>query len=320
MLSKNILISGAGQLGSRYLQGLSKCQNPLNIYVHDLSSDSLKLAEVRWEEANEKETKHSVRYLTDLNEIPKSIQLAIVSSTSTQRPKQIAEIKANAIVENWILEKVLAQSLSGLNQIETTLGRGANAWVNTPLRNIPWYRSIRNSLKTVPPLDIVLESGPWGLACNSIHFIDLVVWFTNEKLIKLNTSALVAQWQPAKRNGYWEVFGTLIAEYSGGSKLVLTSFEEGEKTILINISDNIDEWTINEETGIARSKKGNEILGRLPFQSEMTGALVDEILNTGNCNLCPLIDSIRMHEILLTALLEHWQINMDPDAKVLPIT
>ena len=34
-MSALILISGAGQLGSRYLQGLAKCSNTLKILVHD---------------------------------------------------------------------------------------------------------------------------------------------------------------------------------------------------------------------------------------------------------------------------------------------
>ena len=33
-----ILISGAGQLGSRYLQGMKKCNLPLTIFVHDCNN------------------------------------------------------------------------------------------------------------------------------------------------------------------------------------------------------------------------------------------------------------------------------------------
>ena len=51
-MAYNILIAGAGQLGSRYLQGLSKFKDLLNIYVFDISDDSLKMAQSRWEECN----------------------------------------------------------------------------------------------------------------------------------------------------------------------------------------------------------------------------------------------------------------------------
>ena len=50
-MSATILIAGAGQLGSRYLQGLANCQNTLDIYVQDISKQSLQIAKQRWEEA-----------------------------------------------------------------------------------------------------------------------------------------------------------------------------------------------------------------------------------------------------------------------------
>ena len=35
-IAKTIFIVGAGQLGSRYLQGLVKCNTPLKIYIQDI--------------------------------------------------------------------------------------------------------------------------------------------------------------------------------------------------------------------------------------------------------------------------------------------
>ena len=49
-MSATILIAGAGQLGSRYLQGLANCQNNLNIFVLDISEQSLQIAKQRWEQ------------------------------------------------------------------------------------------------------------------------------------------------------------------------------------------------------------------------------------------------------------------------------
>ena len=42
---KTILIAGAGQLGSRHLQGVKTSKYELDIWVYDLSEDSLKVAE-----------------------------------------------------------------------------------------------------------------------------------------------------------------------------------------------------------------------------------------------------------------------------------
>ena len=43
----NVLIAGAGQLGSRYLQGLSYLSVKLNIWVYDISTTSLLLDKTR---------------------------------------------------------------------------------------------------------------------------------------------------------------------------------------------------------------------------------------------------------------------------------
>ncbi len=53
-----VLISGAGQLGSRYLQGLAKCRLPLRIVVQDNSRDSLERAQLRWNEVLDPEVIH----------------------------------------------------------------------------------------------------------------------------------------------------------------------------------------------------------------------------------------------------------------------
>ena len=49
-MSATILIAGAGQLGSRYLQGLANCRNTLDIYVQDISKHSLQIVKQRWEQ------------------------------------------------------------------------------------------------------------------------------------------------------------------------------------------------------------------------------------------------------------------------------
>ena len=45
--------------------------------------------------------------------------------------------------------------------------------------------------------------GSWGMACNSIHFVDLLNWFSNEILESLDTSN-IKDWHPSKRLGFWK--------------------------------------------------------------------------------------------------------------------
>jgi hypothetical protein len=62
------------------------------------------------------------------------------------------------------------------------------------------------------------------------------------------------------------------------------------------------------------------INGRLPYQSEMTTTLVDEINDSGNCQLPTLEESVAIHRLFVDALLEHWQHHIDVAASFVPIT
>ena len=84
----NILISGAGQLGSRYLQGLIKCRLPLRIYVQDIYHESLYRAKQRWNEVFIPETLHEVSFRTSLDSLPQEIDIAIVATTADVRPNE----------------------------------------------------------------------------------------------------------------------------------------------------------------------------------------------------------------------------------------
>ena len=138
----NILIAGAGQLGSRYLQGLSKVTNALQIYVFDISSESLLVAKERWEECNN--SIHEVEYISDYNKLPNAINLTIVSSTANVRVEIIKNILQFSKVKYWILEKILAQNVDDLNVISNLIYDHNHAWVNTPMHTWPLYKELLN--------------------------------------------------------------------------------------------------------------------------------------------------------------------------------
>ena len=127
--SSTILIAGAGQLGSRYLQGLAKCQNALDIYVQDINEQSLQIAKQRWEQVfktvypdtvsgmTPPAIQHKVTFLSSIEKIPKKINIAIVATNADVRPQVVKQIVTNSEVCYWILEKVLAQSELALDEI-----------------------------------------------------------------------------------------------------------------------------------------------------------------------------------------------------------
>ena len=158
----SILIAGAGQLGSRYLQGLAKCRLPLMIYVQDIREASLVRAKQRWDEVHGPETRHVVSFHASFETLPRQCDIAIVATTADVRPRVIAEIADHSAVRFWILEKVLAQSESDLDEIRAHIGIGSNAWVNTLRRMLPWHQQLKSQLDLKPPLILKVDGGKWG--------------------------------------------------------------------------------------------------------------------------------------------------------------
>jgi len=320
MKSSTILIAGAGQLGSRYLQGLAHSVMPLQIHVQDPSVESLKRAQERWDEvASFANDLHAVSFHSTLANIPENIDLTIVATTAHDRPLVVKQINTHAQVRFWILEKVLGQSEVALDAIVDSVSRNGRVWVNTPRRMLDWHKAIKSYLPQGQPLTLYVNGGAWGLACNSIHFLDMFAWFTGETLQDIDTSQLKTQWIKAKRAGSWEVMGTVIAKFSSGSVAHLTA-SEGEIFYHFEMQVGEHVWFIDEDKGIAKRSDGIDLLGRLPYQSEVSALLVETILRSGDCELPTLQESVAIHKVFIRHLLEHWQRNMDQRAALLPIT
>lgn len=314
-----ILIAGAGQLGSRYLQGLALIEKPLLIYIYDVSSEALIRAQNRWAEVAKKNTSHQVFFNQDLSVLPDQIDIAIITTTANVRPYIIEKIASGISVNYWLLEKVLAQNIEGIAKIERVLKNAANAWVNTSRRIIEWHQKIYATLDRNKPIFLSVTGGRWGLACNAIHFLDLLHWLTGEKPVSVDTSGLKPNWFESKRLGFWEVTDTLIVKFSGGSVVTLSS-NDGIDKHNIHIQQGQFKWSIDEAEGIALRSDGFKITGKIPLQSELTTHLISSILNTGTCDLPVLSESARLHSLFLSELLIHWNTHMTEQKTELPIT
>ena len=85
------------------------------------------------------------------------------------------------------------------------------------------HQKLRNIIFSQAPIEFHGGKGFWGLACNSVHYLDLMSWWSDEKLLEIDTSNLDNNWVESKRQRFWEITGTLKAIYSSGSKLLLES-------------------------------------------------------------------------------------------------
>ncbi|MDO8463817.1 MAG: hypothetical protein Q7S46_00975 [Gallionella sp.] len=315
----SILIAGAGRIGSRHLQGLAKCRFPLRIYAQHICEKSLVRAKQRWDEALGSKTLHDVSFHTSFESLPRQLDIAIVATTANTRPQTVSEIANHTAVRFWVLEKILAQSESGLDEIMSHIGGSSSAWVNTSRRMIPWHKQIKLQLGIKHPMTLKVEGGLWGMACNAIHFFDLLAWWTGETLQDINTDHLNTHWFKDKRQGNWEVSGTLESRFSGGSHVLLTSRAD-RGLISLEVSDDHFLWLIKETQGLAKRSDGIEIPGCMAPQSEMSSSLVESILESGCCELPTLEESIALHRVFIRNMLEHWRRDGNYTATFIPIT
>jgi predicted dehydrogenase len=315
-----VLLVGAGQLGSRYLQGMVRAESHLDIIVVDPSSVALERAKSRWIEAGGEQCRHFISWANDIPLELKKIDLALVVTSAKGRAELVKQIASKMEVRYWVLEKVLAQSVDELEIISCTADQSHGAWVNTPRRMSVWHQSLKKAFESKGPIKAEYSADLWGLGCNSIHFLDLISWWMGEKLHSIDTKSLDSHWFESQRAGYFEVTGKLVAHFTKGSTLILEARHQAEiQPLVIGLADGTN-FKIDEANGAAFSTNGDHIDGHIEFQSQLSGRLVDDILLRGQCDLPSLEESAAMHATFLNAMLKHWNVSQKRNDVCVPIT
>lgn len=318
MKREQILIAGAGQLGSRYLQGLAKYPRPLDIWLQDPSLSAIQTAIERWGQTSAENSKHRIKVLDTSQNVPEVFDVVIVSTNANIRCQVVRTINKQFNVHNWILEKVLAQSEEDVDEIVNIIG-DTPAWVNTPMHLWSLYSNLKAEFSNHEPINAIIKNFE-GLACSSIHFIDFIARCNKSKVTSIDTENLYPEWIESKRPGFMEVNGELAVNFSDGSRLKLIGNRDAAYHYTATISCAGETWEVDTEEGIAKSDLGRIIRGRAEYQSELTFGIVESILTRGMCGLPTLPESAHQHRILLAALLKHYIEHKGKDVTHIPIT
>lgn len=315
----NVAIIGAGQLGSRHLQGLKGAAAPLSITVVDSSEDSLKVAKERYDVVQtigEKE----IKFTTDIKRLPSELDFVVVATSSKPRASIVKSLLTYSSVKNLILEKVLFPRLEDYNEIETLLqSKNVNCWVNCPRRMFGAYQIIKNSLISSKPLQMEYAGKDWGLCCNAMHFIDVFMYLTGEKSYVIDTNGIRPTILNSKRNGYIEMNGTLAISTSKGDTLKLISSETFDGSSYVDVKNGLNYFALDEQHG-ELTIQGKTMKVKIPYQSQMTGLLVDMVLNTGFCPLTPYKESADYHRVFIKEMLSVYNKIINLESDMLPIT
>ena len=212
--------------------------------------------------------------------------------TSNIRAKITEELITSRKVKNIIFEKVLFQSLEEYNTISELLNKyQINAWVNCAKRMFKYYNNIKEILKGQKNITLTVEGNEWGMGSNSVHFIDLICFLGGESKIIETNNFLNPELLKSKRDGYYEITGSLRFYFENGNELIIHSRVGSYPFYLININTQSNHIIIDETKNFAKITSENngwiwEDLNIEPeYQSNLTNIAAKDILINNTCTL-----------------------------------
>jgi predicted dehydrogenase len=316
--SLNISIIGAGQIGSRHLQALAHLQEPAQIQLVDPSQKSLEVACERFYSVYKKEgaDKIVLQAFNEIQELDEHQDVTIVATDATVRSQIIKELLLQKKPRALILEKVLFQSEKEYLEIDYLLRKNnIPTWVNCVLRATDFFLKLKNSLNSSEQIHMRVEGMNWGLASNSIHFLDLFSFFTGCQDFAF-TKVKFNHVEPYfKRPNSKEFLGEMVGKNSRDHNLFLSckknngeSGSKREKTIQID-NGNIHHSVIIRSDHVVHKtvsgKNETEEVLPMPVQSQITNQLVESIIHKGSCGLPIYADSMVLHLCLIRTFLNH---------------
>ena len=298
----NIVVIGAGNLGRRHFQSLLSVKGNVNIYVYDPSEEALGLAKALITEQT-----HPVEFVTDFNKMPKEIFLAVIATSSMHRKEAVAQLLKQAKLKYLVLEKFLFTKMADFDTVQKWLDdAGVTCWVNCPRRMFPFYMELKKYIKG--PVNLTVSGSNWGLACNSIHFLDLQSFLTGNDHVtyEADMNGVKNQLFSSKRAGYTEFMGDLKLEGSDGSKISISCSEEGNIPVTVSLESPTHKLFIYEGGGgkALWASQDNNWKWQVdefsaPFQSQLSSKFAEQIIATGTCDLTTYAASAALHKVLL---------------------
>lgn len=323
-----ILLVGAGNIGSRHLQSLALLKRDAEIMVVDQNEESLKVAKERFESVYKSDYKINVLYEKDLEGAFTDADITIVATSAGPRRAIVDTLLETTTTQNYILEKVVFQSIDDLYEVKKKFDdHQVRAWVNCARRNMDFYKYLKDLLSEEDYINYLVEGGEWGMGCNSIHLLDIYANFSGATELTADVARLNKGHIESKRSGYYEFSGQLDIDTNKGQVTMRSVVNQDAKQPLIaTITSNHYQIIVDEGRGKAliRSEKSGWDFEEKGFDvlyvSQTTQLNVEAILDRGNCDLTPYNESLKYHEVILNAFLEHLDNTENYHKKVCPIT
>jgi predicted dehydrogenase len=308
---RQLVIVGAGNIGSRHLQALKLVKTPLKIHVIDPSMNALKISKERYDSIHPDKIYHEISYSNEFNIQEDSIDIAIIATTSKVRRIVIEKLLEQKSVNFFILEKILFQKEEDYLFIEKLLNNNnCKAWVNCTRRLIPFYQNELKKVFNKKRIFFSVIASNWGLISNLIHYIDLMVYFIESDAFSIDTSYLNPNPISTKREGFVDLTGILQVHFKNGSHGIFNSLSSGNLPGIIEIASDSDFCIINESEGRARMLERESQMNWKDYEakviptSQLTTKIIEDILENNTCSLTTYKASMNMHLSFLKPILK----------------
>lgn len=321
----NIVIIGSGRLGSRHLQSLSSLKKECDIHVIDPSNESLKIAVDLFNSSSPLDCL-KIKTYNKIQDLPSiKVDVAIIATNSIIRSMVIEDLTSHNQVVFLVLEKFLFPKFEDYQKVENIINsKKIKTWVNCPRRMYPIYNEIKEKISGACTFNF--SGSNWGIGCNGIHLLDLVAYLTNQTEFVIDNSLIDKEVIKSKRDGYIEFTGTLKGFTSDlKNTFTFNSYAEEGIPFTISFQNKHLHYIINEPlkkiiivNTIDFSIEEKNII--IPFQTNLTIKVVEQLLVNGNCELTTYNESQQLHKLLLKEFLDIVNHNNEIKTDICPVT
>ena len=313
---------GVGNLGNRHLESLLKVDLPISVTAIDSSRQALETAH------RTHGSDCRVTFTDRIEMLPNELDFAVIATSSKPRRSVTEALLAHSYVRYLLLEKALFPRVEDYYAVSQLLSeKKIKAWVNCARRMFKFYQVLKEKLSGDSKMCFSITGGEWGMGCNAVHMLDLIAFLTGSPSgLILDTSSLDVGFISAKRTGYIEFTGLLTGSSSSCPCFVLNSVRGNTSPMIINIQSENNSISIHEyaETAIMFNRGNNwraEQTGlTIPYQSQLTGPLFEELISSDTCNLTLFEESVKIHVPMIEAFLGHYQRAIGREEDSCPIT
>lgn len=320
-MSKQILLVGCGNIGRRHLEGIMKYSEKKFIHIVEPNIKSKNLAKKYLKESIMNKSNYVAYWYDSIEELNQISDFVIIATNSVGRVDIINQLLEQGH-RKFLIEKMVCQSNSEyLSLISKLKIFNAMAWVNTNRRYFKVYQKIKAIFANEPSIDFTVFSTSLGLGTNTIHYVDLFNWITNQKSSRLNGSMLSKKLLPNKRGkNYYEFSGIVLGKNKKGTISIISN-DNNEKNIFLKISSKNYSIMLDEINGIfynLQTKKNSHF--EYEHVSKLTPIIISDILKNNTCTLPSVVDMYDTHQELFKIFNLHLKKVLKKNFNLCPIT